>query len=413
MLLLLAGAAFAASLSGSVVVGGVTSTHAKVSVRTDAAADVKIEYDDDSAFGSSTTTSASTTSSSSNFTTEIELSGMSASTTYYYKVFVDDVEQSTGFTNQFLTAPTGSQYAYDFVVFADVANTDRTAKVYERGYDEGPAFAMQIGDMDHGNPSTLGQCRSMHRDARDPSLSHGDDLADHITSQMGLVRIWDDHDYCGQDEDRLCSNRSNAWQAFDEYWPTYDRPNATQGLWHSFEWGAAEFFILDTRSQRDPGTDTDDTSKSMLDGALITNDQLDWLLDGLSNSTKAWKIIVSSVTTNADARPASIDIWHSYSTEADVIADHIADEQIDGVVVISGDLHTGGGLDDGTNGLFGVPEMTVPHTNLINGNTSNLGTWSDGVTAGARGYGHVTVSLNALTLRVVGQNGVVRHTLTL
>ena len=35
-----------------------------------------------------------------------------------------------------------------------------------------------------------------------------------------------------------------------------DRPNPA-GLWHSFEHGIAEFFLLDVRSQRDPAADPD------------------------------------------------------------------------------------------------------------------------------------------------------------
>ncbi|NIR25673.1 MAG: hypothetical protein GWN77_01620, partial [Gammaproteobacteria bacterium] len=99
-------------------------------------------------------------------------------------------------------------------------------------------------------------------------------------------KMWDDHDYCGQDEDRFCSWRSDAWQAFKEHWPTYTLANGSNGLWHSFTCGDAEVFVLDTRSQRDDNTDTDNSSKSMLDGALIADDQKDWLKNGLNNSTK-------------------------------------------------------------------------------------------------------------------------------
>lgn len=68
--------------------------------------------------------------------------------------------------------------------------------------------------------------------------------------------------------------------------------------------------MLDTRSQRDDISDTDDASKSMLDGDnLPTNDQKTWLLDGLKNSTAKWKLVVSSVTANTSARPASNDHW--------------------------------------------------------------------------------------------------------
>src|SRR5687768_17705662 len=42
--------------------------------------------------------------------------------------------------------------------------------------------------------------------------------------------------------------------------------------------------------------------------------------------------------------------------------------QIGGVIVVSADLHSGGGIDNGSNA--GLPEITVPHTNL---NTDQFG----------------------------------------
>jgi alkaline phosphatase D len=230
---------------------------------------------------------------------------------------------------------------------------------------------------------------------------------------MALVHVWDDHDYGGNDEDKNFANRSDAWQAFDEYYPTHDRPNAANGLWHSFVCGEAEFFILDTRSQRDPNSSTDNEDKSMLDGDNITNDQKQWLKDGLKNSTKTWKFIISSVTFNLYARPSSDDLWHSFTTERDELADYLVDESIEDVIVLSADIHTGGGIDDGTNSGLGVTELTVPHTNLPSGNQNNLGTWSEGVTSGARGYALVTVSSTGVTLEAKGQNGSVRHSYTL
>ena len=55
----------------------------------------------------------------------------------------------------------------------------------------------------------------------------------------------------------------------------------------------------------------------------------------------------------------------------------------------------------------------VPHTNLQSSNTKNIGTWSEGVTEGAKGYGFVTVTPSSVTLEVLGANGVLRHSLTL
>ena len=398
------------------VVGAVSTSTAKVQVRTSAAASVVVEYDTNSNFSSPTATASQSTVSGDDFTTTFSISGLTADTRYYYRVKVDGVVNDPGFTQRFNTFPSSGMC--EVSLFADVANNDRDANVYSNA--AGSLFAIQLGDLDHGNPSSLSASRTMHRDQRDTSNLHGSDFAKRILSKRGLVHIWDDHDYCGNDEDRFCSSRADAWQAFDEYYPTYNRPNADNGLWHSFTCSDAEFFVLDLRSQRDAGTDTDNSSKSMLDGALISDDQKDWFLEGLRDSSATWKIIVSSVTFNEDSRPSSIDLWHSYSTEAGEIKDWIegtghAHSAIDGVMVVSGDIHTGGGIDDGTNSLIGVPEMTVPHTNLAGGNRNNLGTWSEGVTKGkpnGSGYSTLEVSSSSVIMKAYDASGTQRHSYT-
>ena len=58
---------------------------------------------------------------------------------------------------------------------------------------------------------------------------------------------------------------------------------------------------------------------------------------------------MSSVTANIFARPSNIDHWKTFQTEADKTRQFIDDHGLnDGtVIMISGDLHTGGGIDKG------------------------------------------------------------------
>ena len=122
------------------------------------------------------------------------------------------------------------------------------------------------------------------------------------------------------------------------------------------------------------------------------------------------------MTANTSARSSSSDHWGGYTTEATELKDWLVDESIDGVVMVSADIHTGGGVDDGTNNRMGIPEMTVPHTNLAGGNGQQLGTWSEGVTAGTTGrdgYGLITRGASSLVLDAKDDAGVSRHSLTL
>jgi alkaline phosphatase D len=400
-----------ATLTKSPIVGGVTSGEAKINCRTDSAADIAIEYAENKNFRNSLVTPAVGSLAANDYAVTIDLVGLGADTAYWYRVLVDGVIQDTGYVQRFRTFPSGSQ-AFKFAVFADVAPQDKVAACYQSGKNDGALFALQIGDCDHRNPSALAEMRAMHHDMCDPSKSHGGDFTQHITSKMCVSHVWDDHDYGGNDTDKTFAGRADALKAFEEHWPTYDRPN-TDGIWYSFVCGDAEFFMLDTRSQRDPNTAVDDANKSMLDGDSIIDGQKQWLKDGLLASTATWKFLVSTVTANTSARPASTDLWRSFSTERDEIRDFIANNGISNVIVISGDIHTGGAVDDGSNSGLNLPEISVPHTNLNKGNTKNLGTWSEGVTSGSKGYALISVSTTSVTLEAKSETGSVRHSLTL
>lgn len=78
----------------------------------------------------------------------------------------------------------------------------------------------------------------------------------------------------------------------------------------------------------------------MLDGDnLGLNGQLEWLKQGLLNSTARWKIIFSSVVTNPTTKHS--DSWGGFQTEWMNLTNFILDNGITGIVFISGDLHMG------------------------------------------------------------------------
>ncbi len=407
-----------AAMTECPVVGAMTPASAVIAVRTDAAAMVAIEADTNQNFPNPISSGGYQTVAADDYTAQIGFVGLLADTRYFYRVLVDGIIQDPGTVRRFDTFPTTG--AFVAAVFADVAPLDRLAPCYAAAaQNDDPLFAVLLGDFPHENPSTLAEMRLMHRKMRDRSLQHGAALGNRILRRRAVVRALDDHDYGGNDTDRTFPGRADAMQAVREYWPKYPAPNPA-GLWEGFVCCDAEFFVLDTRTQRDPNAFPDGPDKSMLDGERIGNDQLSWLLDGLSASTAVWKIILSTVTFNPSARANQDppDSWRGFQTEAQVIRAHIEGNQIQGVVAISGDIHTGGGIDDGTNSLIGVPELTVPHVNLANGNRRNLGTWSEGVTSGRSpqggpGYGVVEVGPTGLTLRAKAEDGTLRHSLAL
>jgi alkaline phosphatase D len=190
--------------------------------------------------------------------------------------------------------------------------------------------------------------------------------------------MWDDHDYGRNNANRNAWWKGLATQAFMEYFPLPPLPNPQGGLWYSFRYAQAQFFFLDLRSQRDPEHDPQIPKPSMLNGGHIANDQMTWLKDSLARSTATWKFIISTSVWNPNSKGG--DSWYGHKQEQDELVDYIRERGISGVIVISGDLHSAGGIDDGTNSYF--PELSVPATNVHyarNCTGGSCGSWSEGI----------------------------------
>jgi alkaline phosphatase D len=138
-----------------------------------------------------------------------------------------------------------------------------------------------------------------------------------------------------------------------------------------------------------------------------------WLLNGLLTSTATWKFVVSSSVWNPHSKQE--DSWALYQHEQNEIVDFIRTNSITGVIFMSGDIHSAGAIDNGTNSYF--PEISVPNTNTQSRTCtggSGCGTWSEGYSLGPTldGYAEFHVTPDSVTIEAKGMNGVIRHSLT-
>lgn len=419
LFLLLIQPSVAAVLTDGPLIGGVTDNSAKVFVRTDSSASVVIELSKDASLASSILTPPVWTLAEVDFTTIVKLTDLQPQTTYYYRILVDGIPQQNAPFPSFTSFPSpGATKDFSFAVVSDLVSVNKfpadPAPVYAQVMAETPAFVLQIGDFDHRDPKTLEAMRQMHREVRGPYTASGLDFFRYIAPRFPVFHVWDDHDYGANNGDKTFPGRLAALKAFQEYYPTPDLANPVAGIWHKFTYGQAEFFMLDLRSQRDPNFIPDGPRKSMLDGNRIPNGQKAWLKISLLTSTARWKFLISSVPFNPTSKPK--DGWGAFVTEWAEIVNFIRQFGIQGVIVISGDLHSGGGIDDGTSA--GFPEITVPHTNLRGGDSGPAGSWSEGIVSGkdgAAGYAYLTVLTNPdrVILETKGTQGEIRKKLVI
>lgn len=146
--------------------------------------------------------------------------------------------------------------------------------------------------------------------------------------------IWDDHDYGPNDADRSFYFKHQTLQAFKDFWTNKSYGNNAEqnnGNFSTFNWGDAEFFLLDDRFHKSPN-DRETGEKTMLG-----KEQLEWFIDALSSSKSKFKIVVIGGQFINSAK--KFENYANYETERQYILDEIEKNNIKGVMFLSGDRH--------------------------------------------------------------------------
>lgn len=147
--------------------------------------------------------------------------------------------------------------------------------------------------------------------------------------------VWDDHDFGPDNALGLVPGKEGSRQAFLEYHanPSYGENN--QGIYTSFRRGPVEVFLIDARWF----ANTEMSPMNPERKTLIGKQQWDWLRRGLKASTASIKILASGMIWNEAAAPDKLDYWMAYPYEREGVFQYIRKERINGVILISGDLH--------------------------------------------------------------------------
>lgn len=156
-----------------------------------------------------------------------------------------------------------------------------------------------------------------------------------MSSQSFWVATWDDHDTGinnGDLENPLQEIALENFKAFTPN-PSFGLKEAPGAFW-KLRWGDIDIFLLDDQSFRTP------TVEALADASSATilgRKQLQWLMDGLKKSRATFKIIVSGSPFNNNSRKD--DSWISYPRERKKLLDFIVAHGINGIVLLSGDVH--------------------------------------------------------------------------
>ena len=250
----------------------------------------------------------------------------------------------------FKTAPKPGDTGNVRIAFGSCSKLNQYADgpVYEAIAEEKPDFSIFVGDNIYFIVGDGGKRHNATTGPRGDWSFYESMVARHLETRVhpDLQRmfrtvpsyaVWDDHDYCANNEDSTNPLKQEATLAFKRVWanPAYGTRN-TAGIFSSFRHGPVEVFLMDDRTHKYSPARHDDVTVET--GRIWGDAQLDWLIDGLRKSTAPVKIIANGTQfISLDERGEG---HHQEARgEQQRLLQFLADEKIGGIVFLSGDRH--------------------------------------------------------------------------
>jgi alkaline phosphatase D len=154
-------------------------------------------------------------------------------------------------------------------------------------------------------------------------------LSDFLKNQPNYA-IWDDHDYGWNDADSTFPDKIESMKVFKGFWPNdFVHGDTAQGIYFSFRYYDAEFFMTDNRWFLQP---TGDTA-----GSFLGRQQVEWLKQKLAASNATFKFIAIGSQVLSDSWYD--DSYAKYPVERNELLNFVAEKNIPGVIFLTGDKH--------------------------------------------------------------------------
>lgn len=327
------------------LLGAMTPTSVRFWVRTFGEAEVEVRVSRRGHFDAPDSRGATRSSAAVDNTAVVEVTGLAPQTEYRYQVLINGRAVALQPEWRFRTFPPEDSREVVRVAFGSCA---MYWPPHERMWDtirlRQPVAFLILGDnvyLDLPEPLSPFHDYTYYQRQSRPEFRR-------LTAGVPIYAIWDDHDAAIDDVFLGPYRDEPAWkpqlfELFRRNWnnPGYGAEPEWPGVWHRVRVGAMEFFLLDGRHYRENFLQP---HPSML-GPV----QLEWLLDGLARSTATFKLIASPVAFADDAKletdPATgqriraKDTWSGYPEERKRLYDFLAEHEISGVVLLSGDRH--------------------------------------------------------------------------
>lgn len=265
---------------------------------------------------------------SQDYTGTVELAGLAASTDYWFRIWIDG-QAAAGTDGTFATLPvTGSDTTIRFGFGSCNDHLEMPYPLFSAIAADNLDFFLHIGDIIYADRAPAASTRAEFEDRY--KLNFGETNWKAAMRHLPTFMTWDDHEIENDWAGGQTGLYVPAREAFDEYVAGHNpEPVVVDALYFTFAAGPAEFFVLDTRSHRNPGM-----------GTMLGATQKAELFSWLTASQARFKFIVSSVQFS-DLTQKN-DLWFGYQAERAEIFNFIRDQDVRGVVLLTGDRHWSG-----------------------------------------------------------------------
>ena len=404
----------AQTISSGPVVGGVSENSARFFIRTHTdSVSFILQLDTDSSFSQPIELNGST--SLVHFgSTIMDVSGLSASATYYYRVLINGIPDVKD--GHFKTFPTRGTKANVKIAWGSCNYFDNHS-LFQQIKDFKPDLFIHTGDWAYP-PTIWGDYHVLSDSLSTEAFAwryNIDMMNQYILPFSAIDYIYDDsytHSGAGLDvvprysyqivngavihelrEDTLPAGiTQGAIRAYHNNFPGYDLPDTSGGIFHKFSIGNTDIFMVDNRLFR-----TSEFRAFPYDSiaqkytfepsdthTILGEKQREWLLSELQNSTADWKIVGSGVAFNRKLRnvlEASLNyqdtivdvlgfyqgtgmtlalsmayMWAGYPADQDPLIELYQSGHVKNLFMVTGDTHSSA-LDNGYNS--GIPEMNT------------------------------------------------------
>lgn len=330
----------------------------------------------DTAFMSIVKTGNIVTDAEADYTVKVDVTGLQAGKTYYYRFETGGIRSITGRTK---TAAQGNVSNLKFGVIS--------CNNYQSGYFNAFGRLAERNDLDvilhlgdfiyeyatgeYGYKPAIGR----EHDPDNEVLTLGDyrtryshyrldDDLRRAMQQHPFVLIWDDHEVANDSYDQGAENhdpategtfadrKSHATQAYLEWCPIRETPPTTH-IYRKFTYGdLADVIMLDTRHEGRTIQADSFNQPNIADPSrtLISTTQMTWLKNELLTSNAKWKVLGNQVIFSplilapleafyAGVQNQFLDIWQGYPAARKDLMQFIADNNLNNVFFSTGDVH--------------------------------------------------------------------------